>query len=191
MTKKKGAALFDALNTLCEMVDHIKTGFFSSKMEDIDNAVKLGANALAKLEGDLAGLSAENAANNAEILAIVRTVNDLLLGVCKDMEAKIRGRILFSKKAVLETSYSLRELRSLFEITADFVKFNDQFAFELFKEKQSGLEELRKNFIANHEARLFEGVCISNGAAIYLNVLAGISNITMQLTRLVFIVPVS
>lgn len=191
MTEKKRTLLFNVLTDLCGMVDEIKNGFFSGNVKYLFSARTLGVNVLAKLDSEVAAQSAgEVSGNNMEMLSITARVDDLLLSIITDMETKVRRKIFFSTKAVLEMSYLLRELRSLLEITADFVNLSDQLLFELFKERQSSLEQLRKNFISDHETRLLNGVCLTDGSTIYLNILESISSITMKLTQLVFMAPV-
>ncbi|MDA8335255.1 MAG: hypothetical protein M0Z41_09740 [Peptococcaceae bacterium] len=185
MTGDNGSGLVEVLTTFCLLVDEIKNAFFGNRKEAVAAARRLARRAL-----DVSG-AGRDAAGNQGVGRIVGNLADMLLHICDGVEKKMESQIPFSTRAVLETSYLLRELRALFETTAEFAKFRDQFVFDLFKEKQVGIEELHKTFIARHETRLMEGICLNDAAVIYLNLLTNISNITRELTKLVFILPVA
>gem|GEM_PF-3735077 len=178
--------LLHMLRDLSGMCDQTKSAFFANNQVFLANAGRIGE----KILGDLDTYRKTDANDlSLEAYDVLAEICNLMLRICRNVERKIEQRILFSTKAVLEISHLFTQLRSLFEIADDVIKFSDQFVLDLFIGNQASFDGLHEKFINNHKNRILEGTCLTGGASIYLDILIATRNISMCLTKLVFMEP--
>ncbi len=127
------------------------------------------------------------AADNNPDAAAFLSVPDLLLNIVQSietlsdtMEKKISDYVLFSDKAVKETTYLLQRLIEILEPTAEILLARNTFLSMYVEESQTDLGNTALEYSTLHEERLIEGVCMPAASAIYITILGLIKNIAWQ-----------
>jgi len=176
------------MTTLCEICDRARSAFLGNNRDIAIKSKETAEDLLAKLNlyKTEAGIESGSTLSLCDALS---SICELMLDIVDNVEKKIEKRILFSSNAVLEVSYLFTQTRSLLETTQDYINFTNSFMFDLFKENQAGFDTLYEKFVRNHQDRLAKGICLSDRATIYLNILSDMRSISMILMKIIFMEP--
>lgn len=139
--------------------------------------------AIKKEEDHLTKAITEYAADNPELKPYVAVSIHLLrvwesIGkLLEQINKKIRDNILFSDKAVNETTFLLQRLIEMLRPTADIILARNIYLSLYIKESQAGVERRALDYATFHENRLVEGVCLPAASSVYVNMLDAIKSI--------------
>ena len=97
--------------------------------------------------------------------------------LCGKMERKIREDILFSHKAMEETTFLFQRLIDLLRPTAELILARNEILANYVEESEEDVSKRATEYATFHEDRLIEGVCQPVAAPIYLGMLDSIKSI--------------
>jgi len=90
---------------------------------------------------------------------------------------KIKENILFSDKAVDETTYLFHRLVEILRPTADMVLARNTFLSKYILTSQSDVEKMAAEYATLHENRLVRGECMPVSSSLYVSMLEAIKSI--------------
>jgi hypothetical protein len=93
------------------------------------------------------------------------------------IRAKIRDGILFSDKAVSETTFLLERLQDVLRNTSDIILSRNVILREYVKESAAEINRSANEFATMHEDRLIEGLCMPVASPLFLHMLDAIKGI--------------
>lgn len=93
------------------------------------------------------------------------------------IEKKIKGRILFSEKAVTEVTFLLQRLADILKPASDIILAKNYFLSRYIMESEKGVINRASEYATLHEERLIEGLCLQVASSLYINMLDSIKNI--------------
>lgn len=91
--------------------------------------------------------------------------------LCSAIEKKIKDGILFSDRAVTETTFILQRLTDILRPTSDIILTKNTFLNRYVQESEAGIVRKATEFATSHEERLVKGLCLSVASSIYINML--------------------
>jgi Na+/phosphate symporter len=125
----------------------------------------------------------ENADDNSTVGPFF-AIPDHLSHVAIDIEKlsdhinkKIAGNILFSDKAINETTFLLQRLIEILVPASDFVLATNIYLGMYIRESQKSIGKMAMEYATLHEERLIKGVCNNAASSIYIGILDAIKNI--------------
>ncbi len=125
----------------------------------------------------------DTAQNNEEMKAYIKVSEHLMkiwsnLGKLFDLiDKKNSQKVLFSDKAVNETTYLLQRLIEILRPSSDIILARNKFLSTYIKESQKSLEKNATDYATLHEDRLITGECVPDASSIYVSMLDAIKSI--------------
>jgi Na+/phosphate symporter len=107
------------------------------------------------------------------LLKIAESIENL----SKLIDKKNKGGILFSDKAVRESTFLLQRLIEILAPTSDIILARNTFLSMYVEESQINVGKRATEYATLHEERLIAGVCIPESASIYIKILEAIKSI--------------
>lgn len=104
-------------------------------------------------------------------------INENIEKLAGSIEKKIKHGILFSDRAVTETTFILQRLLDILRPTSEIILTKNSFLNRYVQESQMGIVRKATEFATAHEERLIQGLCNSQASSIYINMLDVIKNI--------------
>ena len=93
------------------------------------------------------------------------------------IDKKNRDTILFSDKAIMETTFLLQRMTEILQATAAMILARNKFLSMYVHESQAGVERRAAEYATLHEERLIQGVCLPVASSLYINMLDAIKSI--------------
>ncbi len=93
------------------------------------------------------------------------------------IDKKNRDTILFSDKAVMETTFLLQRMIEILQATAAMILARNKFLSMYVHESQTGVERRAVEYATLHEERLIQGVCLPAASSLYIGMLDAIKSI--------------
>ena len=93
------------------------------------------------------------------------------------VENKISESILFSDKAVRETTFLFQRLIEILRPTSDIILARNIFLSMYIQESQLEVEKRASEYATLHEDRLIKGICNRAASSLYINMLDAIKKI--------------
>lgn len=101
-----------------------------------------------------------------------------LMRICDDLaeltaplEKKIKGKILFSDRAVTEISFLSQNLAELLKATGDMILVKNPILIRYVMESETMVAKMTIDYATHHEERLIEGLCHTEASPLFLNIL--------------------
>ncbi|TNF53382.1 MAG: hypothetical protein JSV71_04180 [Nitrospiraceae bacterium] len=174
--------LHEMANEAEDCISLIQIAFIYNNAQPLGN-YKDTVGAIKKEEDHMTKAITEYAADNPELKPYVSVSIHLLrvwdgIGKLLDLiDKKIRDNILFSDKAVNETTFLLQRLIEMLRPTADIILARNTYLSLYIKESQAGVQRRAVDYATLHENRLIEGVCLPAASSVYVNMLDAIKSI--------------
>jgi len=162
-----------------------------SKVKEIRQSVKV----LSDVEMD------NDAKVYVKLLENVNGIVDCINQICANVKVKIRNRVAFSERAVLETSFLLARLQDVLRILSDIIlSSRNESVFDRHNSWESGQAILSRDvilceyilvsvseiirhsdeFVAMHQGRFVEGLCVASAAPLFMHVMEAIKGIAIH-----------
>lgn len=109
----------------------------------------------------------------AHLLRISESIEKL----ARLMEKKIRDGILFSDRAVTETTFLLQRLSEIIKPATDIILAPNVYLNRYIQESEAGVARRATEYATLHEERLITGECLPVASSIYINILDAIRSI--------------
>jgi Na+/phosphate symporter len=145
------------------------------------------AQAFHELAGKLKSLSGRKSEEERQVLVRVDHILEHLmamgdgLGKCADpIEAKIRGAVLFSDKAVTQANFLFDQHAGMIRSLLDILKTDNEFLKKYVLEEGRKLGQACLSFATEHEDRMIEGLCLPQAAPIFLALLDRMRSIAQR-----------
>lgn len=97
--------------------------------------------------------------------------------IAASIEKKIRNCILFSDRAVTETTFLLQRLSEVLKPAADIILAQNVYLNRYIQESEAGITRRATEYATLHEERLVAGECLPVASSIYVNMLDAIKGI--------------
>jgi Na+/phosphate symporter len=104
-------------------------------------------------------------------------IGGIIEGMTGCMRRKIRDGILFSGKAVAETTFLMERLQEVLKNTSDIILARNVVLKDYVKESAAEISRSASEFATMHEERLIEGLCIAKASPLFLDILDAIKGI--------------
>ncbi|MEA5115340.1 MAG: hypothetical protein VB050_15080 [Geobacteraceae bacterium] len=104
----------------------------------------------------------------------------VLAELTEPLEKKIKGKILFSDRAVTEISFLSQNLAELLKATADLILVKNPILIRYVKESETMVAKMTIDYATHHEERLIEGLCHTEASPLFLNILENFKKIAWE-----------
>lgn len=175
-------AMYDECNAATGHIAMLQTAFIYNSLTPLKDCAAM-VNSIKTKEPELTHKAVELAKNNHELTPYI-SVPAHLLRIAENMEklagsieGKIKGGILFSDRAVTETTFLLQRLIEILKPTADIIIAKNVFLNRYVQESEAGISKNASMYATQHEERLIEGTCSPTASTIYLIMLDAMKNI--------------
>jgi Na+/phosphate symporter len=160
----------------------LQVAFINSSLDQIKEC-RERVTEIRKAEIDLAVKVTEAAKQNGEMKQYVLVPQHILriaenIDVLAEMIAKkIKDRILFSERAITETTFLLQRLKEIIMSANDLLFCENKLLDAYVEESEANLVKTCIEYATQHEERLIEGLCLPISSSIYITMLDNIRNI--------------
>lgn len=185
--KKKGVnrelmIFHEMMNNAEDCISSLENAFFYNKLTPIkDCTAKVSM--LKRTGADLTQEVIKKMINDPDLkpygsipgnlLRIVENTEKLVELISK----KIIESILFSDKAVRETTFLLQRLIEILRPTSDIILARNTFLSMYIQQSQVEVEKSASEYATLHEDRLIKGICNPTASSLYINMLSAIKKI--------------
>ena len=107
------------------------------------------------------------------ILRIAENIDSLAEKIAK----KVKDNILFSERAITETTFLLQRLKEIIMSANDLLFCENTILNSYVEESEANLVKTCTEYATQHEERLIEGLCLPVSSSIYITMLDCIRNI--------------
>jgi Na+/phosphate symporter len=104
-------------------------------------------------------------------------IGDSIEDIIGCVRTKIRDGVLFSNKAVSETTFLMERLQDVLRNTSDIILSRNVILREYVKESAIEINRSANEFATMHEDRLIEGLCMPKASPLFLHMLDAIKGI--------------
>jgi Na+/phosphate symporter len=160
----------------------LQVAFINSSLDQLKECrEKVGE--IRKTEIELAVRVTDAAKQNGDMKQYVLVPQHILriaenIDVLAEMIAKkIKDRILFSERALTETTFLLQRLKEIIMSANDLLFCENKLLDAYVEESESNLVKTCIEYATQHEERLIEGLCLPISSSIYITMLDSIRNI--------------
>jgi Na+/phosphate symporter len=174
--------MYDECNAAAGHIAMLQTAFIYNSVTHLKDCTAM-VNSIKTKEPELTRKAVELAKNHHELMPYI-SVPEHLLRIAENIEIisasieeKIKSGILFSDRAVTETTFLLQRLIETLKPTADIILAKNVFLNRYVQESEAGISKNASLYATQHEERLIEGTCSSAASTIYLTMLDAIKNI--------------
>lgn len=178
--------LLELMHELCndavECINLLQTAFIYNSLTPLKDCFSIAAVIKAK-EPELSQKAVDLAKNKHELAPYVSVpahlmrIGENIEKLASSIEGKINKGILFSDRAVTESTFLLQRLSETLKPTADIILAKNVFLNRYVQESEVSIAKNASLYATLHEERLIEGICIPAASAIYLTMLDAIKNI--------------
>lgn len=172
------------------ILDNIKKGFFTQKLDEIRENKAQFREILKSRAISIQKIMEEKEKTEAQkqYLALIpsfQTIGLALENLFNKMETKVELKILFSEKALTEIKELFTTLEEQFRDTKDYIATNNP---TLEAEIKAGWEKIFRlvdEYAIIHQNRLITGVCVPQASYLYLDIVDSIKRISRGLVDFV------
>lgn len=107
------------------------------------------------------------------LLKIVENIEKL----ANSIDKKIKDDVLFSDRAVTETTFLLQRLSEILKPAADIILARNVYLNRYVQESEAGIAKRATDYATLHEERLITGECLPVASSLYINMLNAMKNI--------------
>jgi Na+/phosphate symporter len=107
----------------------------------------------------------------------IERMGGLIEDIIGCIRTKIRDGILFSGKAVSETSFLMERLQEVLKNASDIILARNVILKDYVKESAAEISRSASEFATMHEERLVEGLCMPKASPLFLDILDAIKGI--------------
>lgn len=178
--------LLELMHELCndavECINLLQTAFIYNSLTPLKDCFSIAAVIKTK-EPELSQKAVDLAKNKHELAPYVSVpahlmrIGENIEKLASSIEGKINKGILFSDRAVTESTFLLQRLSETLKPTADIILAKNVFLNRYVQESEVSIAKNASLYATLHEERLIEGICIPAASAIYLTMLDAIKNI--------------
>jgi len=174
--------MHDMIVQTMECISLIQNAFIYNRPKPLDECGRQVKDMLAKgaeLVQDTAELHSGDAAWKPYVL-IPHHILSIAQGIEKLsrlIRKKVDEKILFSDKAVNESTYLLQRLTELLAPTADIVLARNIFLCMYIQESQASVSTMALQYATLHEERLIRGACNDLASPVYIGMLDALKDI--------------
>lgn len=178
--------LLELMHALCndavECINLLQTAFIYNSLTPLKDCFSIAA-AIKTKEPELSQKAVDLAKSRHELAPYVSVpahlmrIGENIEKLASSIEGKINKGILFSDRAVTETTFLLQRLSETLKPTADIILAKNVFLNRYVQESEVSIAKNASLYATLHEERLIEGICIPAASAIYLTMLDAIKNI--------------
>ncbi len=111
-------------------------------------------------------------------------ISDHIDKIAYNIGVKIKENILFSDKAISETTYMLQRTKEILNTLTDFILARNNFIADYLREAEQEIERSAARFSTLHENRLIEGLCSDKASGIFLHILDSVKVIAWHTRRI-------
>jgi len=172
------------------MMELTEEGFMKSKSPSLDRADAIATEIRTK-EDALTGALAKIASSNAEarkILAVPGHIEEAANRITRlsiESRSRIKEGMLFSDKAIVETSKLFTKAKEILKKAADASVTGSSAAVGAIETECVALERMASDFATSHEERLVAGECSPKSASTYLSMLNAFGGMGGQIKNVV------
>lgn len=159
-----------------EMLELVEDAFTKNKTAQLDQAGEL-ATEINKKEDELTSALAKLAQSNAEarailsVPALVEKAATAIERIVDGIRVKIKEDLLFSDKAMQETSKLIAASKKMLKKAGEAVVTSTQAAINAVSEESDMIIKMSNDFATAHEDRLVTGECSPKSSSTYLCIL--------------------
>ncbi len=174
--------LYDMNQKAVECIILLKNAFIFNSSKSLDEC-EAKANAILQTERALTGEFIEDAKVDPDckvyvsVPGCIERMGDFIEDIAGCIRTKIRDGILFSDKAISETTFLLERLQDVLRNTSDIILSRNVILKEYVKKSASEINRSANEFATMHEDRLIEGLCTPLASPLYLHMLDAIKGI--------------
>ncbi len=165
-----------------DSITMLQNAFFYNKLSFIEDALALTESVRekeAKLTAeirDAAGVSPKLEAY-ISIPKHLEHISDHINKIADCMSEKIKKNILFSDKAMSETTFLLQRTKEILNTLSDYILARNIFIANYLKESEQEIQRSATRFSTLHEERLIEGLCTDEASSLFVRMLDSIKTI--------------
>jgi hypothetical protein len=172
----------EMMNNAEDCISSLQNAFFYNKLTPIKDC-KSKISILKRTGADLTQEVKEKMIDDPD-LKPYSSIPENLLKIVENTEKlvefinkKIIESLLFSDKAVRESTFLLQRLIEILRPTSDIILARNIFLSMYVQESQVELEKSASGYATLHEDRLIKGICNPAASSLYINMLSAIKNI--------------
>jgi hypothetical protein len=160
----------------------LQVGFINSTLDQIKECREKVAD-IRKTEVGLAVMVTDAAKHSGEMKQYILVPQHILriaenIDVLAEMiTKKIKDHILFSERAITETTFLLQRLKEIIMSANDLLFCENRLLDAYVEESEANLVKTCIEYATQHEERLIEGLCLPVSSSIYITMLDSIRNI--------------
>jgi Na+/phosphate symporter len=174
--------LYDMNQKAMECISLLQNAFIFNSSKSLDEC-EAKINAILQAEKALTGEFLEDAKVDPDsrgyvsVPGYIERMGDFIEDIAGCIRIKIREGILFSDKAISETTFLLERLQNVLRNTSDIILSRNVVLREYVKESTAEISRSANDFATMHEDRLIEGLCMPMASPLYLHMLDAIKGI--------------
>jgi Na+/phosphate symporter len=108
----------------------------------------------------------------------VERMGDFIEDISGCIRTKIRDGILFSDKAVSETTFLMERLQEVVKNTGDIILARNVILMNYVRESAAEISRSASQFATMHEERMIEGLCMPKASPLFLDMMDAIRGIS-------------
>ena len=165
-----------------ECISFLKNAFVFNSLEILDRC-EAKAKEMRRTEKALTGGVIEDAKVDpasrgyVSVPGYIERMADFIEDIACCIRTKIIDGILFSDKAIAETTFLLEKLQDVLRNTSDIILSRNAILREYVIETAAEISKSANDFATMHEDRLIEGLCMPVASPLYLHMLDSIKGI--------------
>lgn len=181
--------LYDAANNAGDCIIMLQSAFIYNSSKPLKDCYDL-AGAIRteepRLTKKITALAKDNTALKAyvSVPAHLLKIADNIEKTAGCIDKKIKDGILFSDRAVTETTFILQRLAEILKPTSDIILARNVFLNKYVQESEANISKNATEYATLHEERLISGECLPVASSIYVNMLDAIKNIAWHAKEL-------
>jgi Na+/phosphate symporter len=181
--KDQSEILLPILNDLTEMILTLRNAFNRQNQSYLQETAKIQkrlAQDIEKAKKEAKGLSSSEklVARMESILSHMDMVQEAINELIDPLRKQIKEGLLFSNKGIMQTNFLFDHEVGIFRSLADIFVTENPILRDYIFTKIEDMSQKCIDFATDHEARLIEGLCLPQGAPIFLAILDSIRTIS-------------
>ena len=174
--------LYDLNQKAVECIFLLKNAFIFNSSKSLDEC-EAKTKSILEAEKALTGEFIEDAKVDPDsrgyvsVPGYIERMADFIEDIACCIRTKIIDGILFSDKAIAETTFLLEKLQDVLRNTSDIILSRNAILREYVIESAAEISRSANDFATMHEDRLIEGLCMPVASPLYLHMLDAIKGI--------------
>ncbi len=153
-----------------------------NRMKSLDECESI-AGEIHRAEKELTGVLIKVSKENEEVKRYIAVPGHLerighrIEEIIGCLRTKVKGKIIFSEKAMEEATALLEKVKNIMHDSSDFIMSRNEFVAKYIIEAECEIEQNANKFATFHEDRMIEGLCLPEASSIYLHMLDALKGI--------------